>query len=56
VWASRLGAAAAALARTSGADAVAVHDGQVVETSLATLTDKRRLVPESLYELCRIVG
>lgn len=56
VWATRLGAAAAQLARVDGADAVAVRGGHVEAASLAELTEHRRLVPETLYELCRQVG
>jgi len=56
VWASRLGATAAKMARTAGPDAVAVREGHVVPSSLAALTEHRRLVHERLYDLCRVVG
>ena len=54
VWATRLGAAAADLARSDRrATAVAVRNGEVVEATLSQLTEHRRVVPESLYELSR---
>jgi len=56
VWASRMGATAAKMARTAGPDAVAVCEGHVVASSLAALTERRRLVHERLYELCKVVG
>ncbi len=56
LWATRLGAAAAGLARDGGADAVAVRDGHVVAATLAELTATRSLVPRDLYDLCCALG
>lgn len=56
LWATRLGATAAVLARDGGPDAVAVRGGQVVAASLAELTAERSLVPRELYELCCALG
>ena len=56
LWATRLGAEAHRLAQTGAATAVAVRRGDVCTASLAELTETRRRVPRSLYELCCQVG
>jgi len=56
VWATRLGAAALAVAREGTATAVAVRGGAVTPATLQELTDSRPHVPESLYKLCCLVG
>ncbi len=56
LWATRLGAEAYRLAKTGAASAVAVRRGDVCAASLAELTETRRRVPRSIYELCCEVG